>query len=227
MQAMFPPRAAPFPAKLCAVSNLEFCQSDVIVMLHSYQRGPHTQVDSLGGTVVTYFLQQSSWPIYFISSVLPAAFGMVLTKNGMKTWGLLWNCSSAVLRDMWAGTSSTCGEMCFWHFWNHFGRWKTVQHCCPPKRWPSKAQAFQRSIVFSLGFSVFESHPLWSLQLFPKCLFSPQECDMPSCPELWPTSATVVQADKVTQWRYGSWTTVSNAARWIIANFVFEHSKKY
>ncbi|KAJ6656242.1 hypothetical protein lerEdw1_003970 [Lerista edwardsae] len=36
-----------------------------------------------------------------------------------------------------------------------------------------------------------------------------QECEMPSCPELRPTSAPIIQANKVTQWRYGSWTTCS------------------
>uniref|UniRef100_A0A803TLW5 ADAM metallopeptidase with thrombospondin type 1 motif 20 n=1 Tax=Anolis carolinensis TaxID=28377 RepID=A0A803TLW5_ANOCA len=51
-----------------------------------------------------------------------------------------------------------------------------------------------------------------------------QECEMSSCPDpikLWPTSPPIIQTDKVTQWRYGSWTPCSascgrgNRARYV------------
>ncbi|XP_054845182.1 A disintegrin and metalloproteinase with thrombospondin motifs 20 [Eublepharis macularius] len=51
-----------------------------------------------------------------------------------------------------------------------------------------------------------------------------QECKMSSCTEiikLWPTSFPVIQTDKVTQWRFGSWTPCSascgrgNRARYV------------
>nr|XP_056702477.1 A disintegrin and metalloproteinase with thrombospondin motifs 20 [Euleptes europaea] len=50
------------------------------------------------------------------------------------------------------------------------------------------------------------------------------ECEMSSCTEiikLWPTSLPVIQTDKVTQWRFGSWTPCSascgrgNRARYV------------